>query len=106
VAKVKVIARKAPEETKEKLRRGETSINRVYQELKEEIGDEYQKLKEWAEEKKKIKKDNFDERRLILGVIHALLSAVGKWPTDISLRPLIDEVRIKLDHIEKRRKAD
>jgi hypothetical protein len=36
VAKVKVIAKKAPEETKEKLRRGETSINREYQKLKTE----------------------------------------------------------------------
>jgi hypothetical protein len=34
VAKVKAIAKKAPEETKEKLRRGETSINREYQKIK------------------------------------------------------------------------
>jgi hypothetical protein len=55
--------------------------------------------------RQKVQAESFDSRNLISEVIQVLVRVVEKWPPNISLGPLIFEVRSKLEHIEKRRKV-
>jgi hypothetical protein len=44
----------------------------------------------------------FDERTDIVKVIHAVRSVVSTWPPDVSLQPLITQLRTEAERLEKR----